>query len=79
MAVSSDDDFASSVLVSMVDSHLGVGTMIILLRLVPFLILSVFVICEVSEVITVCFVLWLVAFQSQISVCYYVRPLFLYL
>jgi hypothetical protein len=33
-------------------SHLHVGTVIILLVLVPFLLLSIFVICEVHEVIT---------------------------
>ena len=33
-------------------SHLDVGTVIILLVLVPFLLLSIFVICEVHEVIT---------------------------
>ena len=57
MAVSiggDDDDFASSVLVSMVVSHLGVGTVIILLGLVPLLLLYIFVICDASEVVTLC-------------------------
>ena len=69
MAVSSDDDFATSVLFSMVVSHLGVGTMIILLGLVPFLLLSMFVICEVSEIITVCMFCIMVSSISVLNIC----------
>ena len=73
MAVFNDDDFASSVLVSMVVSHLGVGTVIILLGSVPFLLLSIFVICEVTEVITVCIFCIMVSFISVPNICLLLR------
>jgi len=83
MAVSNDDndddDFASSVLVSMVVSHLGVGIVIILLGLVPFLLLSIFVICDVSEVVTVGMFCIVIGSISVPYICRYIRPLFLHL